>query len=85
MKTRTKYVLVWIEGLSLRSGEKIKSINGDRIEYTTKMTEAMRFPTNKMDEVSDLLKTILSAWVVESPNTYHETTYAPKGTIWGGI
>jgi hypothetical protein len=79
-----KYFIVWVEGLNLRTGEKIKSIKGDVIEYTTKMTEAMRFPVDREDEVSSLLKEYLASWVVESPNTYHQTTYAPKGTMWKG-
>ena len=75
----TKYFIVWVEGLSLRSGEKIKYIVDGKIYYTTKMTEALRIPADRKGEFDEILKHLISGY------TFHGSNYAPQtASIYGG-
>lgn len=81
-----KLYVVWVEGLSPKDGEKIKSIRrstkkekveygfGDYCaEYTTLMTDAMRFTWQELEKASQLLGRDLTLDAVF-------ITYAPPGT-----
>jgi hypothetical protein len=74
-----KYYLIWIEGLTYRSGEKIKTLTQDGHTYTNLMTEALRFTNDNLKEACDLLMDKgVSEWAI----TPIQTNYAPKGTVW---
>jgi hypothetical protein len=82
MKTERYYYIVWIEGLSWKEGEKIKSIdhNGS-IEYTTKMTEALRIKPEDVHVFKHWLKRHgIANWTLES--AFVRTSYAPKDSIY---
>ena len=78
---RTQYYIVWIEGLSYKRGEKIKTIEQyGNIEYTTKMTEAMRVKEKDVTNLKAFLKRHgISNWTLE--NAFVMVGYAPAGTI----
>ena len=78
---RTQYYIVWIEGLSYKRGEKIKTIEQyGNIEYTTKMTEAMRVKEKDVTNLKAFLKRHgVSDWTLE--NAFVRVGYAPAGTI----
>ena len=78
---RTQYYIVWIEGLSYKRGEKIKTIEQyGNIEYTTKMTEAMRVKEKDVTNLKAFLKRHgVSDWTLE--NAFVMVGYAPAGTI----
>lgn len=83
MKNKHKpyYYIIWIEGFECRTGEKIKSILNRRIQYTTKMTEAMRILPDDVEEMKSILLDMgIAKWVVDG-NTFIKTNYAPKGSI----
>ena len=46
-----KYFIVWIEGLDYFNGEKIKSFTNTGVDYTLKMTEAIRVKKDDIPEV----------------------------------
>ena len=81
MKTERYYYIVWIEGLSWKRGEKIKSIDQNGVlEYTTKMTEALRVKPENVPTFKTWLKLHgVTDWTLE--NSFVRTSYAPKGTI----
>ena len=68
--------IFWIEGLSLKNGEKIKSFTDSGIEYTTLMTEAIRV---KEDDLT-LVESYLYRHGIKG-YTVAPTSYAPKGTL----
>ncbi len=78
---RTQYYIVWIEGFHFFRGEKIKSIDHHgNIEYTTKMTEAMRVKEKDVIKLKHFLKRHgISDWTLES--AFVRVSYAPAGTI----
>ena len=77
-----KYFIIWFEGLSVASGEKIKSITSKGIEYTTKMTEALRVKQKDIPIICEYMKSKgISDSVVNGYNTFIGVNYAPKGTI----
>ena len=82
---RTQYYFIWIEGFGPKDGEKVKSFNGDSpgsIEYTTRMMDALRIKKHQIPEVRERLERLqIASWVTDSPNTFVETSYAPKGTL----
>ena len=76
-----RFFYIWIEGIDCRSGEKIKSISND-IEYTTKLTEALRIRVEDKEKMKELLRGLgIAEWVIESDNTFVRTSYAPKDTL----
>lgn len=82
LKPKPYYYIIWIEGLEYRTGEKVKSMHNDKIQYTTKITEAMRIlPDDIIEMKSILLNMGVAKWVVEG-NTFIKTNYAPKGSIY---
>lgn len=82
LKPKSHYYIIWIEGIEPRNGEKIKSIHNNEIQYTTKLTEAMRIHITDKEEMKDILLNMgIAKWCVESDNTFVRTSYAPAGTI----
>ena len=83
---KPKYYFVWIEGLSAKYGEKIKTLDHNNHTYTLRMGEALRVKRKDLDEVETLLKEQgVSNWCFESDrywNTFIPISYAPKGTIY---
>jgi hypothetical protein len=71
-----KYNIIWVEGLSLRNGEKISKFTDSGADYTTLLTEALRFKESDLHSVHAYLKR-------HGIHNYsvHNTSYAPKGTI----
>lgn len=81
--SKTQYYFIWIEGLTPRSGEKIRSIVRDfdgeiHVEYTTLMTKALRVKDRDKSLVRDLLT---KYGIVEGYITFVSTSYAPSGTV----
>jgi len=75
------YFIVWIEGWDVFHGEKVKSFTNTGVDYTTKMTEAIRVKSDDIPEVKAYLKRHgFADWVING-NTFIGTSYAPKGTI----
>lgn len=77
----SRYVYIWIEGLTPKKGEKIKSISpGGHITYTTKMMEAMRIERKNIDMYHGMLRTMgIAEWSLKT--AFKPTNYAPKGTL----
>ena len=78
MIKQKKYFIVWIEGISYFSGEKIKSFTNTGVDYTTKMTEAIRV---KRDDIPEVEKYLKRHGFALFDRTFIGTSYAPKGTI----
>lgn len=76
------YYIIWIEGFNHKTGDKIKYFSASGIVYTHSMTEAMRVRPKDLERVKDKLRYEgIASWVIDSPKTYVETHYAPKGTL----
>ncbi len=83
VETRSKFrwVIVWVEGLSYRTGEKIKSIDEHgNITYTCKLTDAMRIRDNDLAYFNIRMR---NEGGIQA--SYIPTRYAPKGTIYSPI
>ena len=81
----TKFYYIWIEGLSARYGEKIKEIKNGQIEYTTKITEAMRIRTTDRAKFLEWLREYgIADFVLNSYDTFVSTSYCPAGKMWDG-
>ena len=80
---KNTYYIVHIEGIYYKTGDKIKSFDKDgSIIYTHKMTNSMRVTEEDIPTMREKLRGIgIANWVVDSPNTFVKTHYAPKGTI----
>lgn len=80
---KNTYYIVHIEGIDYRTGDKIKSFDSDgNIVYTHKMTKAMRITEEDIPKMREKLRRInIADWVVDSLNTFIQTHYAPKSTI----
>ena len=75
--------VVWIEGLTLRTGEKIKAIKEGGFEYTTLMTKALRVKESDIPAFKALMEEReIADWAINSDNTFCKTSYTPKGTLW---
>lgn len=76
------YYIIWIEGIEYFNGEKIKSMHNKSIQYTTKMTEAMRIRKEDKEEMKSILLNMgIAKWVVEG-NSFIPTSYCPKGCLY---
>ena len=81
MKKRTEYYYIWIEGLSPRTGEKVKSLHDGGIQYTTKITEAMRISKKDKENFKEILsKRGIADWAL-GDNSFVTTSYAPPKTL----
>lgn len=75
------YYVIWVEGLSLRSGEKVKRLTNHGYETTTKMTEALRVKSEDINDIKHYLKRHgVSDWALKS--AFSVTSYAPSGTVY---
>lgn len=80
---KEKLFVVWIEGLSLKSGEKIKEVTPDGFKYTQSMQKALRVRQSDIEAFTELCRENgVSEWVLNSGNTFCETNYAKPNTIW---
>lgn len=80
---KNTYYIIWIEGFNYKTGDKVKSFDKDgSIIYTHKMTDALRIRKEDIEGMRNKLRRIgIADWAVDSPNTFVETHYAPKGTV----
>lgn len=78
-----KYYIIWVEGLEYKTGEKIKCFNSEgETVYTCRMMNAMRVKESDIKSAKDSMKRAgISDWVIDSPNTFVRTNYAPKTSI----
>jgi hypothetical protein len=82
VEPKNTYYVLWIEGLSPERGEKVKRFTPDGIDYTLKMTEALRIKEKDLERAKNMLRSQgIADWVIDNPNTYFRTSYAPKGTM----
>jgi hypothetical protein len=72
------YYIIWIEGLTVKTGEKILKLGEDYNEYTTYMTKALRVKEEHKRLVFNHLR---SQGIAENFITFVSTNYAPAGTI----
>jgi hypothetical protein len=78
----SKYVIIWVEGIGYRTGEKVKALTDTGFEYTTLLTEALRVKREDLPQIRAYMKRHgIADFVIEGANTFISTTYAPKGTI----
>ena len=75
MSQNNELFIIWVEGLSLKTGEKVKDFTDTGVSYTTKMTDAIRVRGNDLIAVESYLNRHGISY------TLHSTTYALKGTI----
>ena len=75
------YCIIWIEGIEYFNGEKIKSIKNGKVEYTTKMTEAMRIRKEDVPTMETVLLNMgFASWTLN--NGFIPTSYCPKGCLY---
>jgi hypothetical protein len=80
---KENFYIVWIEGLTVRRGEKIFSLSDDQPRYTTSMVEAMRIRERDIPAMKEWMEeNEFASWVIDSPNTFIRTSYVPKGTLY---
>ena len=74
---KDEYYIVWVDGLTSKTGEKVSRLTASGVEYTTRMTSAMRIRKDDKRYMEDYLYRhgISGA-------TYVSTSYAPKGTVY---
>ena len=84
VEPKNTYYVIWVEGLNPRHGEKIERFRLDNtIEYTCKMSQAMRILEKDIPAMREKLKDFrLADWVIDSGRTFVKTHYAPKGTLY---
>lgn len=79
--TKKKFFIVWVDGLG-RGREYIQAIGDAGASYTRLLTEAMRIEEKDVEAMKSWMKTNhISQWVIDSPDTFVRTSYAPKGTL----
>jgi hypothetical protein len=82
-KPKQEFFVIWIEGLSPKGGEKIKTLDSSGHTYTTKMTEALRVKREDIERVKGILRSRgVANWALDGADTFHKVSYAPKGTIY---
>jgi hypothetical protein len=74
---RIEYYIIWVEGLSSKRGEKIHRLTTSGVEYTTRMTSAMRIRKDDKRYMEYYLNRHGISGAI-----YVITTYAPKGTLY---
>lgn len=76
------YYIVHIEGFNYKTGDKVKYFSASGIVYTHKMTDALRVRPKDLERVKNKLRyEQIANWVIDSPNTFVKTHYAPKHTL----
>lgn len=79
---RTQLYIIWIEGFEYKTGEKVNDLTDTGFSYTTLMTESLRVKQQDIEAMKHYLKRHgVAQWVLDNPNTFVKTSYAPKGTI----
>jgi len=79
---KNTYYIIWVEGLSPERGEKVMRFTPDGIDYTLKMTNALRVKEKDLPLIKSYLRQRnIANWVTDNPSTYFKTHYAPKGTL----
>jgi hypothetical protein len=87
MKKEQLYI-VWIEGLTPRTGEKIKAFKEDKngvpfTEYTTKVREALRVKESDVPAFKQYLRDQeFSDWTIDSVNTFVKVHNSVLAKIW---
>jgi hypothetical protein len=80
---KTRYYIIWIEGLSARYGEKVRSLSNTSFNYTTRMTDSMRIRECDIHYMKDYMRRHgIAQWVIDSNQTFIKTNYVPKGTLY---
>lgn len=80
--SKTKYYYIWIEGISPRNGELLKRLTDYGYDVTNKITEALRVKEDDLNYIKHYLSRHgVADWVLENPESYVRTNYAPSGTI----
>ena len=74
-----QYYIIWIEGLTPKTGEKLKAFDESCREYTVYMTEAMRV---REDDREPLMKELKRLGMNISLDDFIPTSYVPSGTLW---
>ncbi len=83
MKKERFWYIVWIEGLSWKRGEKLKSLSHSGSDNTLRMMDALRVKAEDVSACRELMtKNGIAGWVVNSDRTFIRTSYAPAGTVW---
>ena len=76
------YLIIWVEGLTPATGEKISKVTDEGFEYTTKMSEALRIRKEDRMEFGNLMRENgIADWVLSAAGTFCSSSYAPKGTL----
>lgn len=77
------YYIVWVEGIEPKGGEKICTLNDREHTYTTDMTRALRVKPEHLERVKGILRSRgVADWVLDNPNSFIKTHYAPRGTVY---
>lgn len=80
--SKVKYYYIWIEGISPRNGELLKTLTNYGYDVTNKITEALRVKEDDLSYIKDYLSRHgVADWVLGNPESYVRTNYAPSGTI----
>jgi len=84
---KNKYFIIWVEGLTAKTGEKVRCFTETGVEYTRLMKETARFKYKDID----IVKNELTKRGINNP-TFVSVTYAPKfkifdisGSLNGGL
>lgn len=79
---KTKYYFIWVEGFSPRNGELVKQLTDTGYDVTNKITEALRVKEQDLPAIKDYLSRHgVADWVLDNPNSFVRTNYAPSGTL----
>jgi hypothetical protein len=70
---KNKFFIIWVEGLTAKTGEKVKCFTETGVEYTTKMKETARFKYKDID----IVRNELTKRGINNP-TFVSVNYAPK-------
>lgn len=89
---RQQMYIVWVEGLSVRRGEKVAEVIDSkdrfgnhikRFKYTLSMTSALRVAEKDIPAFKDLMVELeIADWVINSDKTFIPTSYCPDGLRW---
>lgn len=74
-----QYYIVWIEGLTSKTGGKVKSLTNTGVYCTNHMTKAMRI---KQDDIRYMKHYLTRHGISHNDTTFVKTSYAPKSTVY---
>jgi hypothetical protein len=79
---KTKYYIVWIEGISPRNGELLGQLTDTGYDVTNKLTEALRVKEEDLGAIKHYLSRHgVADWVLENQESFVKTNYVPSGTL----